>query len=431
MNITTSVIERNRNLKEQVNKESLSKEAVGIEYYRRIISIYPSISKNIHNIDGNNVLLNSKCMIINYSVSHNQNVPNATLYNKTTYICDLMFPGNITPQMLTGDITKILSNAVIEPIYAFNNPHYEKPDNKFVDLGLTMVDLNSDDQYGVVNFSQINNDERRNYMQDIVTAEYFNPKIYIPQEKELKNDNIFNKSGVINDFVDNHTLIIKDLNNYKRNIAYKNGVERTDRVINKRSMKSNELLLDIFSDLIFMPIEDLEMIISASSSGVTHNIKRFTTFKRFNREINKYYYDKVAESVLKTIKQFRNIMNGENFYITIQKNETLFSLNIAFENRDNSVDEIRITNPIYKLYSQFALNNESMVNSIESDGDYAKACLIESYCNNSDNLMRGLINNINDISGKINTIANLSRQIDNYKTQVLLNHYNNSQKLIE
>ena len=185
MNITTSVVERNKNLKDQINREGLMREAVGINYYKRIISIYPSVSKNIHNIDGNNVLLSSKCMIINYSISQNQKIPNATLFNKTTYICDLNFPGNITPEMLMmPDISKILSNASIEPIYAFNNPHYEKSDNKYVDLGLTMVDLNSVGDYGLINFSQNNNDEKRDYIRDIVTPEYFNPKLYIPQEKE-------------------------------------------------------------------------------------------------------------------------------------------------------------------------------------------------------------------------------------------------------
>lgn len=430
MNITTSVVERNKNLKDQINREGLMREAVGINYYKRIISIYPSVSKNIHNIDGNNVLLSSKCMIINYSISQNQKIPNATLFNKTTYICDLNFPGNITPEMLMmPDISKILSNASIEPIYAFNNPHYEKNDNKYVDLGLTMVDLNSIGDYGVINFSQNNNDERRDYIRDIVTPEYFNPKLYIPQEKEF-GDNNCTKNGVITDFIDNHTSIIKDVHNYKRNIkVYKNGIERTDRVINKRTLKTNELLLDIFSDIIFLPIEDLDMIID-TVGGINYNIRKFTTFKRFNNEINKYYYSKTVNSILKTIKNFRNIMNGENFYINIQKSETLFSLNIAFNNKDNSVDEIRITNPIYKLYSQFALNNESIVNNIENDIEYSKACLIEDHYN-SENTIRGLINNINAISDNIQSIATISHQIDNYKAGLISNHYDNKQKLIE
>lgn len=430
MNITTSVVERNKNLKDQINREGLMREAVGINYYKRIISIYPSVSKNIHNIDGNNVLLSSKCMIINYSISQNQKIPNVILFNKTTYICDLNFPGNITPEMLMmPDISKILSNASIEPIYAFNNPHYEKSDNKYVDLGLTMVDLNSIGDYGVINFSQNNNDERRDYIRDIVTPEYFNPKLYVPQEKEF-GDNNCTKNGVITDFIDNHTSIIKDVHNYKRNIkVYKNGIERTDRVINKRTLKTNELLLDIFSDIIFLPIEDLDMIID-TVGGVNYNIRKFTTFKRFNNEINKYYYSKTVNSILKTIKNFRNIMNGENFYINIQKSETLFSLNIVFNNKDNSVDEIRITNPIYKLYSQFALNNESIVNNIENDIEYSKACLIEDHYN-SENTIKGLINNINVISDNIRSIATISHQIDNYKAGLISNHYDNKQKLIE
>ena len=430
MNITTSVVERNKNLKDQINREGLMRKAVGINYYKRIISIYPSVSKNIHNIDGNNVLLSSKCMIINYSISQNQKIPNATLFNKTTYICDLNFPGNITPEMLMmPDISKILSNASIEPIYAFNNPHYEKSDNKYVDLGLTMVDLNSVGDYGLINFSQNNNDEKRDYIRDIVTPEYFNPKLYIPQEREF-GDNNCTKNGVITDFIDNHTSIIKDVHNYKRNIkVYKNGIERSDRVINKRTLKTNELLLDIFSDIIFLPIEDLDMIID-TVGGINYNIRKFTTFKRFNIEINRHYYNKTVNSILKTIKNFRNIMNGENFYINIQKSETLFSLNVAFNNKDNSVDEIRITNPIYKLYSQFALNNESIVNNIENDIEYSKACLIEDHYN-SENTIRGLINNINAISDNIQNITTISKQIDNYKVGLISNHYENKQKLIE
>lgn len=430
MNITTSVVERNKNLKDQINRAGLMREAVGINYYKRIISIYPSVSKNIHNIDGNNVLLSSKCMIINYSISQNQKILNATLFNKTTYICDLNFPGNITPEMLMmPDISKILSNASIEPIYAFNNPHYEKNDNKYIDLGLTMVDLNSVGDCGVINFSQNNNDEKRDYIRDIVTPEYFNPKLYIPQEREF-SDNNCTKNGVITDFIDNHTSIIKDVHNYKRNIkVYKNGIERTDRVINKRTLKTNELLLDIFSDIIFLPIEDLDMIID-TVGGINYNIRKFTTFKRFNIEINRHYYSKTVNSILKTIKNFRNIMNGENFYINIQKSETLFSLNVAFNNKDNSVDEIRITNPIYKLYSQFALNNESIVNNIENDIEYSKACLIEDHYN-SENTIRGLINNINAISDNIKNITTISQQIDNYKIGLISNHYDNKQKLIE
>ena len=38
MNITTSVVERNKNLKDQINREGLMREAVGINYYKRIIS---------------------------------------------------------------------------------------------------------------------------------------------------------------------------------------------------------------------------------------------------------------------------------------------------------------------------------------------------------------------------------------------------------
>ena len=84
-----------------------------------------------------------------------------------------------------------------------------------------------------------------------------------------------------------------------------------------------------------------------------------------------------------------------------------------------------------KLYSQFVVNNESIVNNIENDGEYAKACLLESYYDNSNNIVRGLINNINEISDKINSIADLSRQIDSYKAGLLVNHFDSNQKLIE
>lgn len=420
MNITKSVIERNDNIKHQLNKEKALMNSVGILKYNRLIALYPSVNKNIYNIDGNNVLLTSRCILINYSVSENDK-KDKRLFNKTSYICNLNFPGNITPEMLMAkDISKILSEAVIEPVYAFNNPHMETKEGHFIDYGLTMVDLGTPYDYGVINFSgQSKDDQYDPFYREIVTPEFFNPKYYIPQEKEV-NQISRGKSGVLSDFIDNHTSLIKDVNNYRRNIKlYKNGIERNDRVINKRTMNTNELLLDIFSDMIFMPIEDLVMIIDVSAA-TTINIQKMTTFTRFNNEANEFYYKKITNNVTKTINAFRNKMNGEMFYISIFKNEVLFSLNMIFKNKDNSVDEIRITNPLYKLYSQFALNNESIVNSIEADGEYAKLNYLESAYKSRDNKL---------IESAIKTVQGYSNLLDDYKHQLLQNHFESKEML--
>lgn len=422
MNITKSVIERNAENK--LVKESEIKKIVGIEHYKRIISIYPSISRSIGNIDGNNILTTARCVLINYCVSKFEDNKKNRLFNKTTYICDLKFPGNITPEMLmANDISDILNVAVIEPIYAFNNPHIETDDEKFVDYGLTMVDLNSPTDYGVINFSGHNKDEQYSqFYRDIVNPEFFNPKFYIPQEQELYSKNNTVKSGQLIDFIDNNTKLVKDVQNYKRNIKlFKNGMERADRVINKRTMKTNELLLEIFSDLIFIPIEDLDMIIDISDH-LTLCIKHFTTFIRFNAEANNFYYNKVLKSVEKTINQFRNKMNGERFYITLNKNEVLFSLNVTFKNKDNSVDEICITNPIHKLYSQFALNNESIVNSIEADADYAKMNYLEAAYDSRDTKL---------LKSAIQTVNAYTNVFESYKHELLTNHYQNKEKLLD
>lgn len=422
MNITKSVIERNRNIKEQTNKEQQLKKSIGIEKYKRLIAIYPSINKNISNIDGHNILLTSRCILINYSVSEVKDL-NSLLFNKTTYICELKFPGNITPEMLmANDISNILKEAVLEPIYAFNNPHFETIDSgKFVDYGLTMVDLNTPFDYGVINFSGKEKDDQYNrFYRDIVNPEFFNPKFYIPDEKNIYNGDSILKSGPLIDFIDNNTRVVKDVQNYQRNIKlYKNGIERNDRVINKRTMKTNELLLDIFSDLIFIPIEDLDIVID-SSYKTTINPKKFTTFVRFCDNANSFYLKKALESITKTINGFKNKMNGEKFYITLSKNEVLFSLNVAFYNKDNSVDEIRITNPVHKLYSQFALNNESIINSIENDANYAQAVYLESAYNSEDRKL---------IEGAIKTIKNCTNFIDQYKNELMLNHLDNKQML--
>lgn len=418
MNITKSVLERNRGNIE--NKEKEIMKAGGVVGYNRLITLYPSVCKNIYNIDGNNVLLTSRCCLINYSIRNSTN-KDAKLYNKTTYICDLNFPGNITPSMLAADdISKILMEAQIVPLYAFNNSHVEFLNGKFIDYGLTMVDLSCPYDYGVVNFSGTTKEDQYDpFYKELIDPGFFNPKYYSPVLKELTNGNS-SKSGILDEFIDERTRITKDINNYQRNIKlFKNGIERKDRVINKRTMNTNELLLDIFSDLIFMPIEDLVMVVDVSGK-LSLNIQKLTTFTRFNISANSFYYNKVAESIEKTINQFRNKINGESFYLTIMKNEVLLELNIAFKNKDNSVDEIRITNPIHKLYSQFALNNESIVNSIENNAEYAKLNFLESAYRNPDTKL---------ISSAIKMVKDYSNILDNYKASLALTHYESNEML--
>lgn len=77
-------------------------------------------------------------------------------------------------------------------------------------------------------------------------------------------------------------------------------------------------------------------------------------------------------------------------------------------------------NPIHKLYSQFALNNESIVNNIENDAEYAKMNYIEAYYDNPDRKL---------IQSAIKTVDECSRFLDTYKTELLLGHYNNKQML--
>lgn len=417
MNISKSLASKNS---DDLNKEKAFKKGMGIDYYKRIISVYPSISKSINNTEGHNILLTSRMILINYSVSKTAFMNNGLLFNKTSYICDLKFPGNITPEMLLkDDISDILNVGVIEPIYAFNNPHIEFTDNtNFIDYGLTMVDLNMPHNYGVINFSgHEKEDQYSDFYKEIVNPNFFNPKFYIPGESAYFNGNK-EKSGCLVDFIDDKTRIFKDLKNYKKNIKlFKNGIEKKDRIINKRVMLTNELLLDIFSDLIFMPIEDLDMIIDVAGI-LTLRVKHMTTFIHFNENVNNFYYKRLCNAVTKTVNNFRNKTGGENFYITVSKNEVLFMINVAFKNKNNSVDEISITNPIHKMYSQFALNNEAIINSIESDAEYAKMNYIETvYKENK------LIGNA------INTINRYNDILDSYKNELLFNHIESKQML--
>lgn len=430
MNITKSVIERNLFNKSMVNKEEMSKEAIGIIDYHRIIVIYPSTSKNLYNIDGNNILTTSKCAIINYSISVPDHEPDKKIFSKTTYICDLNFPGNITPEMLMeSDMSRLLNGAKVDPLYGFNNIHVEYKDGEYCDHGLTMADLYSNQyDYGVLNFSGENKDNNYHF-QDILMPQFFNPKLYIPKESEIKNN--IEKKGMLMDFIDEHTRIVKDVNDYKKNVKYyKNGIERKERIINKRIIKTNELLLDIFSDLIFIPIEDFQFITKVEND-IEINVQKLTTFKRFNNQINNYYYEKVIESITKTISNFKNDTKEDNFYISVMKNEVLFSINIYFKNQNSNVDEIRITSPIYKMYSQFALNNESIIESIENDTEYAKLNLLETCYENPDNMLRNAIADVKEATRIAQTILNIGRQADSYKSSLLENHAKSQQKLLE
>lgn len=430
MNITKSIIERDAFNKNMIKKELIDKEGVGIIDYHRIIVIYPSTSKNLYNIDGNNILTTSKCAIINYSVSIPNDDQNKKLYSKTTYICDLNFPGNITPEMLmNNDISRLLNGAQVDPLYGFNNVHVEDKNGEFSDHGLTMADLYSNQyDYGVLNFSGDNKNSSYHF-QDILMPQFFNPKLYVPKESEIKND--IQKKGMLIDFIDEHTQIVKDVNNYKRNIkCYKNGIERKERIINNRIIKANELILDIFSDLIFIPIEDFQFVAKCDSE-VEINIQKLTTFKRFSNQINNYYYEKITDSITKTINEFKNNSKEDEFYISVLKNEVLFSINIYFKGKNSSVDEIRITSPIYKMYSQFALNNESIVESIENDAEYAKLNLLETCYENPDNMIKNAIADVKEATKIAQTIINIGRQVDCYKSSLLENHMESKRKLLE
>jgi hypothetical protein len=102
------------------------------------------------------------------------------------------------------------------------------------------------------------------------------------------------------------------------------------------------------------------------------------------------------------IKSF-SIQLNEDFYMVFYINDQYAIIDITLF-KDNK--EIRITKPLYKLYGEFALDSEEILNNIETSGELAKCDMLD-YVHQD---MKG-IEFIRDISGAISMIDNATKSL--------------------
>lgn len=424
MNITKQVVDRPFEKSKQSTILKEIRKTLGMDFYKRDINVLVNETKTANGIVGHDIITSTRCLITNYSVTNrNINGENSKVYNKTVYICEMEFPGIITKELIEYNLTKVLSAAVITPAYAFSNHHIAFENGKFYDYGITMIDLigSNGGSFGIINFSD-NSKNSRPTFKEIVYKDFYNPKYYINDECEFRGDDRENRNGSIRDYVDDNTTILYNPLIKKDIALYINNERKTGIYINDRTVKSSKLVNDLFSELLFIPIEELSFVYD--SSCITKklsplNIKKISFFTKFVDSFKDECLEEIANSILTRLDVFSYEMkNKSDFYCVFNSNAAITILNIYFY---DSGEELKIAVPNEKLYSEYALSSEIILNNIEYDGEIAKLDYIES--KNPDTI--GMIENAS------NRIDNVIQMIDEHTMKRQLDYEELRHKLLE
>ena len=118
MNINSTIFERNR----FCSDDGDILKNMGFIDYRREITLFLKENKNTNGITGHNLVTKINGLVTNYSIFHDHKLNNR-LFTKTTYVCEVEFPNNITIDMLKRNIDSFVSVAMINPIHAFTNAY--------------------------------------------------------------------------------------------------------------------------------------------------------------------------------------------------------------------------------------------------------------------------------------------------------------------
>ena len=87
----------------------------------------------------------------------------AKCINKTTYVCEVEFPNNITIDMLKRNIDSFVSVATINPIHAFTNAYLVESNGNIRDYGLSLLDLTLPTaSFHILNFSNLDQNDKLN-----------------------------------------------------------------------------------------------------------------------------------------------------------------------------------------------------------------------------------------------------------------------------
>lgn len=398
MNMTTTIIDRpNYNKRMSTKKETL--KDLGIHGYSRLINIFFKENKNTNGIIDHNLVTKIGCLITNKCIFDiTVNDLNKKVYQKTVYLCDIEIPSSCSMQTIKDNMNKFIGSAQVIPYYGFSNAVIEGDDGKFVDMGLSMVDLSLVDKssFGIINFSK-DTDER---YKDIIYGNEFNPKYYCILDNRANQEYEKDRSGTIDEFVDGSTKIIYNTFGNEKVDNFINNDELTGIYINKRTIAISEFMKSFFSKFLFTCIEEFEFKTETSSSIslIPTNIK---TFASFSKDISVYYLTMLTEDTIKQIEILEKELN-EPFKLICGISNNFIIIDVYFINDGKRV---RITKPMYKMYGEFALSSEDITSEINSQSEYVRENLLEQSVNSPNALANP--NSIIELIGYVNSFTNI------------------------
>lgn len=383
MNLELTYLNRHKNSSLEQSQAKFMKE-LGFIGYKRTITFFMKEIKSINGIVGHDLVTKVNCLLTNYSVS----MINKTdkLFNKTVYICDVDFPAHLSFDKIKNNINEVIHSAEIKPAYAFSTSHIEYDDGTYMDFGLTMVDLTIFDQsqFAITNFSDMKGNNP--IFKEIIYSNHYNPKYYTKVHAEVNQKLNESRSGNINEFVDNNTTITYNGRGFETVDTFINNIQKTGLYINKRLISSSELITDLFNKLLFISMERLEFVVDTTNPNLMMNITELKFYTSFNKNVISYYFEEICDGITKIANEYKHKFKSD-FYMVIRIDEQFVMMDLHIYNTN---EEFRITKPLFKLYGEFSLKNEEILNEIESTKEFIKMDYIEQISCDPDAKTRSL-----------------------------------------
>lgn len=394
MNINSTIFERNR----FCSDDSDILKNMGFIDYKREITLFLKENKNTNGITGHNLVTKINGLVTNYSIFHDNKLNNR-LFTKTTYVCEVEFPNNITIDMLKRNIDSFVSVATINPIHAFTNAYLIESNRNIRDYGLSLLDLTLPTaSFHILNFSNLDQNDKLNKF--IIYDNKYNPRFYNSYDCNTLYDynNHSEKSCPLVELYDHHSHITCNTHGNETVDNFINNNPQTGIYINKRTVKVSESLSDIFNKILFVSVDGLEFVYDSRNDDI--NIKKLSFFTRFNKSLEERLCLDIHNSIIEWKETLKANFKNTDYYLVLSIDKQFAILDIMFF---DTRKEIRITKPLYKLYGEFSLNSETLMNDVKSMGDIAKLDYIEqsieSVSRNGDKLaieesIHGVINMI-------------------------------------
>ena len=368
MNINSTIFERNK----FCSDDGDILKNMGFIDYKREITLFLKENKNTNGITGHNLVTKINGLVTNYSIFHDHKLNNR-LFTKTTYVCEVEFPNNITIDMLKRNIDSFVSVATINPIHAFTNAYLVESNGNIRDYGLSLLDLTLPTaSFHILNFSNLDQNDKLNKF--IIYDNKYNPRFYNSYDCNALYD--FNshseKSCPLVELYDYHSHITCNTHGNETVDNFINNNPQTGIYINKRTVKVSESLSDIFNKILFVSIDGLEFVYDSRYDDI--NIKKLSFFTRFNKSLEDRLCLDIHNSIIEWKETLKANFKNTDYYLVLSIDKQFAILDIMFFDTQK---EIRITKPLYKLYGEFSLNSETLMNDTEAMGDIAKLDYIE------------------------------------------------------